>query len=145
MSPIEGFDPCSAGYRSHLLLHKPAAQTKRRPRLAECADPGGDPEPGDGEGGYPPQPNPTFSNGAPLTAEDVALPYNSAAQGGGKIDMGNFILGQGALAYRGCHHLERPPEHLRQRAGVARDSVEAGITIAKLCPPSGRLPALTGW
>ncbi|MDH8489552.1 ABC transporter substrate-binding protein, partial [Klebsiella pneumoniae] len=31
-----------------------------------------------------------FSNGSPLTAQDVAFTYNQAAQGGGKIDMGNF-------------------------------------------------------
>ncbi len=37
------------------------------------------------------KPDLKFSNGAPLTAEDVAFTYNSAAQGGGKIDMGNFV------------------------------------------------------
>ena len=31
-----------------------------------------------------------FSDGSPLTAQDVAFTYNQAAQGGGKIDMGNF-------------------------------------------------------
>ncbi len=56
---------------------------------------------------YPPLPDLTFSNGAPLTAEDVAFTYNSAAQGGGKIDMGNFVSAK-VLAYRGCHHPERP-------------------------------------
>ncbi|MFE8730916.1 ABC transporter substrate-binding protein, partial [Aeromonas hydrophila] len=35
------------------------------------------------------KPDLKFSNGAPLTAEDVAFTYNSAAKGGGKIDMGN--------------------------------------------------------
>ncbi|STS85071.1 putative substrate-binding transport protein [Klebsiella pneumoniae] len=37
-----------------------------------------------------------FSNGSPLTAQDVAFTYNQAAQGGGKIDMGNFSGRQGS-------------------------------------------------
>ncbi|MGK7293674.1 ABC transporter substrate-binding protein, partial [Salmonella enterica] len=31
-----------------------------------------------------------FSDGSPLTAEDVVFTYNKAAKSGGKIDMGNF-------------------------------------------------------
>lgn len=36
------------------------------------------------------KPDLKFSDGSPLTAEDVVFTYNKAAKSGGKIDMGNF-------------------------------------------------------
>ncbi|WGA64434.1 ABC transporter substrate-binding protein [Escherichia fergusonii] len=36
------------------------------------------------------KPDLRFSDGSPLTAEDVVFTYNKAAKSGGKIDMGNF-------------------------------------------------------
>ncbi len=35
-----------------------------------------------------------FSDGSPLTAEDVVYTYNNAASSGGKVDMGNFLKAQ---------------------------------------------------
>ena len=90
--PTEGFDPLLGwSHGSYLLLHSPLlkqnADLSWQNVLTQSVTPNQD-----GKGWIITlKPNLTFSNGAPLTAEDVAFTYNSAAQGGGKIDMGNFV------------------------------------------------------
>ncbi len=90
--PTEGFDPLLGwSHGSYLLLHSPLlkqnADLSWQNVLTQSVTPSKD-----GKGWLIRlKPNLTFSNGAPLTAEDVAFTYNSAAQGGGKIDMGNFV------------------------------------------------------
>ncbi|MFM5024223.1 ABC transporter substrate-binding protein [Aeromonas caviae] len=90
--PTEGFDPLLGwSHGSYLLLHSPLlkqnADLSWQNVLTQAVTPNQD-----GKGWLIRlKPNLTFSNGAPLTAEDVAFTYNSAAQGGGKIDMGNFV------------------------------------------------------
>ena len=90
--PTEGFDPLLGwSHGSHLLLHSPLlkqnADLSWQNVLTQSVTPNQD-----GKGWLIRlKPDLTFSNGAPLTAEDVAFTYNSAAQGGGKIDMGNFV------------------------------------------------------
>lgn len=90
--PTEGFDPLLGwSHGSYLLLHSPLlkqnADLSWQNVLIQAVTPNQD-----GKGWLIRlKPNLTFSNGAPLTAEDVAFTYNSAAQGGGKIDMGNFV------------------------------------------------------
>lgn len=90
--PTEGFDPLLGwSHGSYLLLHSPLlkqnADLSWQNVLTQSVTPNQD-----GKGWLIRlKPNLTFSNGAPLTAEDVAFTYNSAAQGGGKIDMGNFV------------------------------------------------------
>lgn len=90
--PTEGFDPLLGwSHGSYLLLHSPLlkqnADLSWQNVLTQSVTPSQD-----GKGWLIRlKPNLTFSNGAPLTAEDVAFTYNSAAQGGGKIDMGNFV------------------------------------------------------
>lgn len=90
--PTEGFDPLLGwSHGSYLLLHSPLlkqnADLSWQNVLTQAVTPSKD-----GKGWLIRlKPNLTFSNGAPLTAEDVAFTYNSAAQGGGKIDMGNFV------------------------------------------------------
>lgn len=90
--PTEGFDPLLGwSHGSYLLLHSPLlkqnADLSWQNVLTQSVTPNQD-----GRGWLIRlKPNLTFSNGAPLTAEDVAFTYNSAAQGGGKIDMGNFV------------------------------------------------------
>ncbi|WP_017786819.1 ABC transporter substrate-binding protein [Aeromonas dhakensis] len=90
--PTEGFDPLLGwSHGSYLLLHSPLlkqnADLSWQNLLTQAVTPNQD-----GKGWLIRlKPDLTFSNGAPLTAEDVAFTYNSAAQGGGKIDMGNFV------------------------------------------------------
>ncbi|HHQ4704462.1 TPA: ABC transporter substrate-binding protein [Aeromonas hydrophila] len=90
--PTEGFDPLLGwSHGSYLLLHSPLlkqnADLSWQNLLTQAVTPNKD-----GKGWLIRlKPDLTFSNGAPLTAEDVAFTYNSAAQGGGKIDMGNFV------------------------------------------------------
>lgn len=90
--PTEGFDPLLGwSHGSYLLLHSPLlkqnADLSWQGVLTESVTPSKD-----GKGWLVTlKPNLKFSNGAPLTAEDVAFTYNSAAKGGGKIDMGNFV------------------------------------------------------
>lgn len=90
--PTEGFDPLLGwSHGSYLLLHSPLlkqnADLSWQNVLTQAVTPSKD-----GKGWLIRlKPNLTFSNGAPLTAEDVAFTYNSAAKGGGKIDMGNFV------------------------------------------------------
>ncbi|MGU5759960.1 ABC transporter substrate-binding protein [Aeromonas hydrophila] len=90
--PTEGFDPLLGwSHGSYLLLHSPLlkqnADLSWQNVLTQAVTPNQD-----GKGWLIRlKPDLTFSNGAPLTAEDVAFTYNSAAQGGGKIDMGNFV------------------------------------------------------
>ncbi|MFM7967003.1 ABC transporter substrate-binding protein [Aeromonas sp. A-5] len=94
--PTEGFDPLLGwSHGSHLLLHSPllkqiagdSADLGWQDLLTESVTPNQD-----GKGWLIRlKPGLKFSNGASLTAEDVAFTYNSAAKGGGKIDMGNFV------------------------------------------------------
>lgn len=90
--PTEGFDPLLGwSHGSYLLLHSPLlkqnADLSWQDLLTQSVTPNQD-----GKGWFIRlKPDLKFSNGAPLTAEDVAFTYNSAAQGGGKIDMGNFV------------------------------------------------------
>ena len=90
--PTEGFDPLLGwSHGSYLLLHSPLlkqnADLSWQNVLTQAVTPNQD-----GKGWIITlKPDLKFSNGAPLTAEDVAFTYNSAAQGGGKIDMGNFV------------------------------------------------------
>ncbi len=90
--PTEGFDPLLGwSHGSYLLLHSPLlkqnADLSWQDVLTQSVTPSKD-----GKGWIITlKPDLTFSNGAPLTAEDVAFTYNSAAKGGGKIDMGNFV------------------------------------------------------
>ncbi|WP_324042111.1 ABC transporter substrate-binding protein [Aeromonas caviae] len=90
--PTEGFDPLLGwSHGSYLLLHSPLlkqnADLSWQNVLTQAVTTNQD-----GKGWLIRlKPNLTFSNGAPLTAEDVAFTYNSAAKGGGKIDMGNFV------------------------------------------------------
>ncbi|MBL0553379.1 ABC transporter substrate-binding protein [Aeromonas caviae] len=90
--PTEGFDPLLGwSHGSYLLLHSPLlkqnADLSWQNVLTQSVT-----SSTDGKGWLIRlKPNLTFSNGAQLTAEDVAFTYNSAAQGGGKIDMGNFV------------------------------------------------------
>lgn len=90
--PTEGFDPLLGwSHGSYLLLHSPLlkqnADLSWQNVLTQSVTPNQD-----GKGWLIRlKPDLKFSNGAPLTAEDLAFTYNSAAQGGGKIDMGNFV------------------------------------------------------
>ncbi|MGY4106288.1 ABC transporter substrate-binding protein [Aeromonas encheleia] len=90
--PTEGFDPLLGwSHGSYLLLHSPllkqGADLSWQNLLTESVSPSQD-----GKGWLIRlKPSLKFSNGAPLDAEDVAFTYNSAAKGGGKIDMGNFV------------------------------------------------------
>ncbi|MFM5587520.1 ABC transporter substrate-binding protein [Aeromonas rivipollensis] len=90
--PTEGFDPLLGwSHGSYLLLHSPLLKQNAdlgwQDLLTQSVTPNQD-----GKGWLITlKPDLTFSNGAPLTAEDVAFTYNSAAKGGGKIDMGNFV------------------------------------------------------
>lgn len=90
--PTEGFDPLLGwSHGSYLLLHSPLlkqnADLSWQNLLTQSVTPNQD-----GKGWLIRlKPDLKFSNGAPLTAEDVAFTYNSAVQGGGKIDMGNFV------------------------------------------------------
>ncbi|MBV7438949.1 ABC transporter substrate-binding protein [Aeromonas sp. sif2416] len=90
--PTEGFDPLLGwSHGSYLLLHSPllkqGADLSWQNLLTESVSPSED-----GKGWLIRlKPSLKFSNGAPLDAEDVAFTYNSAAKGGGKIDMGNFV------------------------------------------------------
>ncbi len=90
--PTEGFDPLLGwSHGSYLLLHSPLlkqnADLSWQNVLTQSVT-----SSKDGKGWLIRlKPDLKFSNGAQLTAEDVAFTYNSAAQGGGKIDMGNFV------------------------------------------------------
>ncbi|WP_439831121.1 ABC transporter substrate-binding protein [Aeromonas caviae] len=90
--PTEGFDPLLGwSHGSYLLLHSPLlkqnADLSWQNVLTQSVTPSKD-----GKGWLITlKPDLKFSNGVPLTAEDVAFTYNSAAKGGGKIDMGNFV------------------------------------------------------
>ncbi|MFC5708032.1 ABC transporter substrate-binding protein [Aeromonas eucrenophila] len=90
--PTEGFDPLLGwSHGSYLLLHSPLlkqnADLSWQGVLTQSVKPSED-----GKGWLIRlKPDLKFSNGAPLTAEDVAFTYKHAAQGGGKIDMGNFV------------------------------------------------------
>ncbi|MFQ2589982.1 ABC transporter substrate-binding protein [Aeromonas caviae] len=90
--PTEGFDPLLGwSHGSYLLLHSPLlkqnADLSWQNVLTQSVTPSTDGK----EWLITLKPDLSFSNGAQLTAEDVAFTYNSAAQGGGKIDMGNFV------------------------------------------------------
>ena len=87
--PTEGFDPLLGwSHGSYLLLHSPLlkqnADLSWQNVLTQAVTPNQD-----GKGWLITlKPDLKFSNGAPLTAEDVAFTYNSAAEGGGKIESG---------------------------------------------------------
>lgn len=89
--PTEGFDPLLGwSHGSYLLLHSPLlkqnADLSWDNLLAEAVVNGADGK----TWLITLKPDLKFSDGLPLTAKDVAFTYNQAAQGGGKIDMGNF-------------------------------------------------------
>ncbi len=137
--PTEGFDPLLGwSHGSYLLLHSPLlkqnADLSWQNVLTQSVTPSKD-----GKGWIITlKPDLKFSNGAPLTAEDVAFTYNSAAQGGGKIDMGNFVSAKVLSPTDVAISLSAPPEHLCQRAGIFGDSVEAGLRRKSVCPKAGR-------
>ncbi|MGL5031191.1 MAG: ABC transporter substrate-binding protein [Aeromonas sp.] len=94
--PTEGFDPLLGwSHGSYLLLHSPLLKQVAdehgaldwQPVLAQSVTVSPDGK----SWRVTLKPNLKFSNGAPLTAHDVAFTYNHAARGGGKLDMGNFV------------------------------------------------------
>lgn len=89
--PTEGFDPLLGwSHGSYLLLHSPLLKQKVDLSwdnlLTENVVKGADGK----IWTITLKPNLKFSDGTPLTAKDVAFTYHQAAQGGGKMDMGNF-------------------------------------------------------
>ncbi|AZU48312.1 nickel/di-oligopepetide ABC transporter substrate-binding protein [Aeromonas hydrophila] len=143
--PTEGFDPLLGwSHGSYLLLHSPLlkqnADLSWQNVLTQAVTPNQD-----GKGWLIRlKPDLTFSNGAPLTAEDVAFTYNSAAQGGGKIDMGNFVSAKVLSPTEVAISLSAP----RVPSSTCWDrseSCRSGITIPSAMPAIRSAPAPTGW
>ncbi|HED2479378.1 TPA: ABC transporter substrate-binding protein [Citrobacter youngae] len=89
--PTEGFDPMLGwSHGSYLLLHAPVlkqnADMSWGNLLTEKVVTSADGK----TWTLTLKPDLKFSDGSPLTAEDVVFTYNKAAKSGGKIDMGNF-------------------------------------------------------
>ncbi|EPE6973084.1 ABC transporter substrate-binding protein [Citrobacter freundii] len=89
--PTEGFDPMLGwSHGSYLLLHAPLLKQNADMRwgnlLTEKVETSVDGK----TWTLTLKPDLKFSDGSPLTAEDVVFTYNKAAKSGGKIDMGNF-------------------------------------------------------
>ncbi|HBM8996003.1 TPA: ABC transporter substrate-binding protein [Citrobacter freundii] len=89
--PTEGFDPMLGwSHGSYLLLHAPLLKQNADMRwgnlLTEKVETSADGK----TWTLTLKPDLKFSDGSPLTAEDVVFTYNKAAKSGGKIDMGNF-------------------------------------------------------
>ncbi|HFS5790683.1 ABC transporter substrate-binding protein [Citrobacter sp. wls714] len=89
--PTEGFDPMLGwSHGSYLLLHAPLlkqnADMSWGNLLTEKVVTSADGK----TWTLTLKPDLKFSDGSPLTAEDVVFTYNKAAKSGGKIDMGNF-------------------------------------------------------
>ncbi|MDU2297879.1 MAG: ABC transporter substrate-binding protein [Citrobacter freundii] len=89
--PTEGFDPMLGwSHGSYLLLHAPLlkqnADMSWGNLLTEKVETSADGK----TWTLTLKPDLKFSDGSPLTAEDVVFTYNKAAKSGGKIDMGNF-------------------------------------------------------
>lgn len=89
--PTEGFDPLLGwSHGSYLLLHSPLlkqnADLSWENLLTESVTPDNDGK----RWHITLKPGLKFSDGSPLSAEDVVFTYNQAASSGGKIDMGNF-------------------------------------------------------
>ncbi|EKS55212.1 periplasmic substrate-binding component of an ABC superfamily nickel transporter [Citrobacter freundii ATCC 8090 = MTCC 1658 = NBRC 12681] len=89
--PTEGFDPMLGwSHGSYLLLHAPLlkqnADMSWGNLLTEKVETSSDGK----TWTLTLKPDLKFSDGSPLTAEDVVFTYNKAAKSGGKIDMGNF-------------------------------------------------------
>lgn len=89
--PTEGFDPMLGwSHGSYLLLHAPLlkqnADMSWGNLLTEKVETSADGQ----TWTLTLKPDLKFSDGSPLTAEDVVFTYNKAAKSGGKIDMGNF-------------------------------------------------------
>ncbi|QLV93192.1 ABC transporter substrate-binding protein [Citrobacter freundii] len=89
--PTEGFDPMLGwSHGSYLLLHAPLlkqnADMSWGNLLTEKVETSADGK----TWTLMLKPDLKFSDGSPLTAEDVVFTYNKAAKSGGKIDMGNF-------------------------------------------------------
>ncbi|MGV3932996.1 ABC transporter substrate-binding protein [Citrobacter freundii] len=89
--PTEGFDPMLGwSHGSYLFLHAPLlkqnADMSWGNLLTEKVETSADGK----TWTLTLKPDLKFSDGSPLTAEDVVFTYNKAAKSGGKIDMGNF-------------------------------------------------------
>nr|WP_232054971.1 ABC transporter substrate-binding protein [Leminorella richardii] len=89
--PSEGFDPLLGwSHGSYVLLHAPLlrqnADLSWQPLLVESYSLSNDGT----VWTLRLKPDLKFSDGSPLTAEDVAFSYNQAAVSGGKADMGSF-------------------------------------------------------
>ncbi|GCB39414.1 nickel ABC transporter substrate-binding protein [Citrobacter freundii] len=89
--PTEGFNPMLGwSHGSYLLLHAPLlkqnADMSWGNLLTEKVETSADGK----TWTLTLKPDLKFSDGSPLTAEDVVFTYNKAAKSGGKIDMGNF-------------------------------------------------------
>ncbi|ELK6654261.1 ABC transporter substrate-binding protein [Citrobacter freundii] len=89
--PTEGFDPMLGwSHGSYLLLHAPLlkqnADMSWGNLLTEKVETSADGK----TWTLMLKPDLKFSDGSPLTAEDVVFTYNKAAKSGGKIDMGIF-------------------------------------------------------
>lgn len=89
--PTEGFDPMLGwSHGSYLLLHSPLLKQKKDLSWQSYLLENYTVNSNGLEWTLKLKPNLKFSDGSPLTAEDVVFTYNNAAKAGGKIDMGNF-------------------------------------------------------
>ena len=149
--PTEGFDPLLGwSHGSYLLLHSPllkqiagdSADLSWQDLLTQAVTPNKD-----GKGWLITlKPGLKFSNGAPLTAEDVAFTYNSAAQGGGKIDMGNFVKAEVVSPTEVAIVLSAPQSTFVNVLGslgiVSKKDYDAKAYACRCWPlPAGELPA----
>lgn len=143
--PTEGFDPLLGwSHGSYLLLHSPLlkqnADLSWQNVLTQAVTPNKD-----GKGWLITlKPDLKFSNGAPLTAEDVAFTYNSAAKGGGKIDMGNFVSAK-VLSPTEVAIVLSAPKAPSSTCWARSVSCRRRITTQKRTLKSLSVPALTGW
>ncbi|EDQ7153682.1 ABC transporter substrate-binding protein [Salmonella enterica subsp. enterica] len=89
--PTEGFDPMLGwSHGSYLLLHAPLLKQNADMSWGNLLTEKVDTSPDGKIWTLTLKPGLKFSDGSPLTAEDVVFTYNKAAKSGGKIDMGNF-------------------------------------------------------
>ncbi|SUG15557.1 ABC-type transporter, periplasmic subunit [Salmonella enterica subsp. arizonae] len=89
--PTEGFDPMLGwSHGSYLLLHAPLLKQNADMSWGNLLTEKVDTSPDGKTWILTLKPDLKFSDGSPLTAEDVVFTYNKAAKSGGKIDMGNF-------------------------------------------------------
>ncbi|EHE3633602.1 ABC transporter substrate-binding protein, partial [Salmonella enterica subsp. enterica serovar Enteritidis] len=89
--PTEGFDPMLGwSHGSYLLLHAPLLKQNADMSWGNLLTEKVDTSPVGKIWTLTLKPGLKFSDGSPLTAEDVVFTYNKAAKSGGKIDMGNF-------------------------------------------------------